>query len=295
LVSHYLMAHQEMLKRDQQRLSDLTRRINVMPLGSAALAGAGLPVDMEFVAEGLGFEEITDNSLDAVADRDYLIEFLSAASIIMMHLSRFCEDLILWATSEFDFVDLPDELCTGSSIMPQKKNPDALELTRGKTGRVYGHLMGMLTVMKGLPLAYNRDLQEDKEPLFDTVHTLAQALPLTALLVEKTAFKPEVMYRAADDSFALATDLADHLVRQGVPFRRAHAQVGAAVRHCLERGVGLTDLTAEEIQKLCPGAGENVKDALTVSASAAARDNPGGTARQRVEDAVRRALEELKK
>ena len=293
LAAHHLMAYQEMFSRDNLRLKDLAKRVDVMPLGSAALAGTGLPIDPKFVARELGFSRVSANSMDAVADRDYVIEFLAAASLAMMHLSRLSEDLILWASSEFGFVDLPDELCTGSSIMPQKKNPDVPELIRGKTGRVYGHLMGLLTVTKGLPMAYNRDLQEDKEPLFDTVETLLQVLPLAARLISRMEFRPDRMRGAADDPFVTATDLADHLVRQGVPFRQAHALVGQTVRYCLDRGLRLTDLGFDQLSELCPGVKPEVAQELKLDSSVKARTTPGGTAPSRVRAAVRKALKEL--
>jgi len=293
LAAHHLLAYQEMLARDGERLADVYKRVDIMPLGSAALAGAGLPIDMESVARELGFSKVIANSMDGVADRDYVIEFLSAAAILMMHLSRLSEDLILWASSEFGYVDLPDELCTGSSIMPQKKNPDVPELIRGKTGRVYGNLVALLTLMKGLPLAYNRDQQEDKEPLFDTVETLTQVLPIMARLVERMTFRPDRMRAAADDPFVTATDLADHLVRQGVPFRQAHALVGRTVRHCIERGLALADLSEDEIMGLCPGAVPGVKKELTLEASLAARAATGGTAPQRVQAALKKVIRQL--
>jgi len=293
LLAHHLMAYQEMLHRDGQRLADLYKRVDIMPLGSAALAGTGLNIDMKFVAAELGFKRVAANSMDMVSDRDYLIEFMAFASILMMHLSRLSEDLILWATSEFDFVDLPDELCTGSSIMPQKKNPDVPELIRGKTGRVYGHLMGLLTVMKGLPLSYNRDLQEDKEPLFDTVETLEQILPLFGRLVDRLVFKADRMRAAADDPFVTATDLADHLVKQGVPFRQAHAMVGRTVRYCLDHGLRLDTLSKEDLHRLCPDSGPGVREALTLDSSIRARTTPGGTAPRRVNAAIKKALREL--
>ncbi|MEW6264994.1 MAG: argininosuccinate lyase [Thermodesulfobacteriota bacterium] len=293
LLAHHLMAYQEMLARDVQRFKEISRRVEVMPLGSAALAGAGLPVDPRYVARLLGFRRVSANSLDAVSDRDYLIEFLAAASLLMMHLSRLCEDLILWASSEFGFMELPDELATGSSIMPQKKNPDVAELVRGKSGRVYGHLMALLTVMKGLPLAYNRDMQEDKEPLFDTAETLARILPLMARFISRLKFREDRMRAAAEDPFITATDLADHLVRQGVPFRRAHALVGETVRYCLEKGLGLTGLSEEDIIRQCPGAKPGVKKEMTVAASIAARAAVGGTSPRRVRAALRRALTDI--
>ncbi|MFH1139547.1 MAG: argininosuccinate lyase [Pseudomonadota bacterium] len=293
LLAHHLLAYQEMLARDGERLRDLRKRVDVMPLGAAALAGTGLPINMKFVSKQLGFSRITGNSMDAVADRDYLIEFLSAAAILMMHLSRMSEDLILWATSEFNFVDLPDELCTGSSIMPQKKNPDVPELIRGKTGRIYGHLMGLLTVMKGLPLAYNRDMQEDKEPLFDTVETLQRVLPLMALLISRVTFKSDRMRAAADDPFVTATDLADHLVRRGEPFRQAHAQVGRTVRYCVENGLRLDQLSVDELIRFCPRADPSVLGDLTLECSLQARVSEGGTAPKKVKAAIKKARREL--
>jgi len=293
LLAHHLLAYNEMFKRDGERLQDLYPRVNVLPLGSAALAGTGLPIDMEFVARELGFDRVTANSMDGVSDRDYILEFLSAAALMMMHLSRLSEDFILWATAEFGFIDLPDELSTGSSIMPQKKNPDVTELVRGKTGRVYGHLMGLLTVMKGLPMTYNRDLQEDKEALFDTVETLGQILPLMARFIRRLTFRPDRMRVAANDPFVTATDLADHLVKQGVPFRQAHGLVGRLVRRCLDRGMGLADLDEAEIIELCPGAKPGVKQELTLEASVGARVSLGGTSPLRVKEALAAAQAEL--
>ncbi|MBW2091535.1 MAG: argininosuccinate lyase, partial [Deltaproteobacteria bacterium] len=293
LLAHHLLAYNEMLKRDMMRIHDLFVRVDVMPLGSAALAGTGLPIDMEFVARELGFSQVVSNSLDGVSDRDYIIEFLAGAAILMMHLSRLSEDLILWATAEFGFVELPDDLCTGSSIMPQKKNPDIPELVRGKTGRVYGNLIGLLTVLKGLPLSYNRDLQEDKESLFDTVETLTQVLPLMSRLVSRLVFKADKMRAAADDPYIMATDLADQLVKQGIPFRQAHAQVGQLVRHCLDHNIGLKDLDENELVRLCPGLKPGIKKELTLEASVKARSSTGGTAPEQVKAALEKALKEL--
>jgi len=293
LLAHHLLAYNEMFKRDGERLRDLHPRVNVMPLGSAALAGTGLPIDMEFVARELGFDRIVANSMDGVSDRDYILEFVGAAALLMMHLSRLSEDFILWATAEFGFIELPDELSTGSSIMPQKKNPDLPELVRGKTGRIYGHLMGLLTMMKGLPLTYNRDFQEDKEALFDTVETLGQILPLMARFIRRLTFKADRMRAAADDPFVTATDLVDHLVKQGVPFRQAHGLVGRLVRTCLDRGLGLVDLEEAEIIALCPGARPGVKKELSLGASIQARVSPGGTAPVRVKEALAKARMEL--
>ena len=295
LLSHHLAAYQEMLSRDSRRLDEIQKRVDVMPLGSAALAGTGLPIDMKFVARELGFSKVSANSLDAVSDRDYVIEFISAGALIMMHLSRLSEDIILWSSSEFGFADLPDELATGSSIMPQKKNPDVPELIRGKTGRVYGHLLGLLTMMKGLPLAYNRDMQEDKEPLFDTVETLVQVLPLLARLVERLRFNGQRMRDAADDPFIAATDLADHLVRQGVPFRRAHSMVGQTVDFCSQTGRGLGDLTPDELARFCPEADPAILNRLGVEDVVKARTTPGGTSPQRVKAALKKALKELER
>ncbi|MEE9517235.1 MAG: argininosuccinate lyase [Candidatus Adiutricales bacterium] len=295
LLAHHLLAYNEMFKRDGQRLADLYPRVDVMPLGSAALAGTGLPIDPEFVAKELGFNQIVANSMDGVSDRDYLIEFLAASSILMMHLSRLSEELILWSTAEFGFVELPDDLTTGSSIMPQKKNPDICELIRGKTGRIYGNLMALLTVMKGMPLAYNRDFQEDKEPLFDTVETLTSALPLMTRLVSNLDFKAEKMLDAADDPVVTATDLADYLVKQGVPFRLAHEQVGLLVKHCLDNDMSLLDIDESEMARFCPDVKPGVKEVLTISASVEARISPGGTAPGNVQAALDQALKELKK
>ncbi len=295
LLAHHLLAYNEMFKRDGQRLADLYPRVDVMPLGSAALAGTGLPIDPEFVAKELGFNQIVANSMDGVSDRDYLIEFLAASSILMMHLSRLSEELILWSTAEFGFVELPDDLTTGSSIMPQKKNPDICELIRGKTGRIYGNLMALLTVMKGMPLAYNRDFQEDKEPLFDTVETLTSALPLMTRLVSNLDFKAEKMLDAADDPVVTATDLADYLVKQGVPFRLAHEQVGLLVKHCLDNDMSLLDIDESEMARFCPDVKPGVKEVLTISASVEDRISPGGTAPGNVQAALDQALKELKK
>lgn len=296
LFAHHLLAYNEMFKRDEARLTDQFKRVDVMPLGSAALAGAGLPIDMKFTAKELGFSKLSANSMDAVSDRDYLIEFVSAAAIIMMHLSRLSEDMILWATSEFGFVDLPDELCTGSSIMPQKKNPDTPELIRGKTGRVYGHLMGLLTMMKGLPMAYDRDMQEDKEPLFDTADTLLKALPLASRLVSGMSIREERMRQAADDPFITAVDLADHLVLRGVPFRQAHAQVGRAVRYCVDHELALADLTEKQLLKYCPEVDyEKIAGQLTITSSIKTKKTPGGTSPGRVNAALKKERKELEK
>ena len=256
---HHLMAYDAMFARDLERLADCRRRVNRLPLGSAALAGTPFPIDRERVARELGFEALCPNSLDAVSDRDFAIEFAAAASLVMVHLSRFAEELVLWSTPRYGFVTLADRFCTGSSIMPQKKNPDVPELVRGKSGRVVGHLMALIVLMKAQPLAYNKDNQEDKEPLFDTVDTLADTLAIVADLVAGgITVHAERMREAAREGFATATDLADHLVRRGVPFRDAHEAVARAVRHAEARGVGLEDLSLAELREFAPQAGDDV-------------------------------------
>jgi argininosuccinate lyase len=279
---HHLLAWHDMLERDVERLIDTRKRINVMPLGSAALAGTSYPLDRDWVAKELGFDGISENSLDAVSDRDFQIEFLSAASILMMHLSRMSEELVLWTSAQFDFIELPDRFCTGSSIMPQKKNPDVPELVRGKTGRVYGHLFSLLTLMKSQPLAYNKDNQEDKEPVFDAVDTLMGSLRAFADMIPAIQPKRERMREAARQGFSTATDLADYLVRRGVAFRDAHEIVGRAVRQATEQGCDLADLPLAELQALSGHIEGDVFDVLTVDGSIAARDLPGGTAPRRV-------------
>ncbi|MDC4206801.1 MAG: argininosuccinate lyase [Candidatus Manganitrophus sp.] len=251
-LAHQLLAYYEMLERDRGRLTDCLKRIDQMPLGAGALAGNSFGINREVVARALGFSEVTANSLDTVSDRDFIVEFLSAASILMMHLSRWAEDWILWASSEFRFIDLPDRFCTGSSMMPQKKNPDVLELIRGKTGRVYGSLLALLTLLKGLPLSYNRDLQEDKEPLFNTVDTVKSAVRLLADLVRQVSFRKERMLEATQEGFLLATDLADYLVPKGLPFRQAHKVAGKIVRRSLEEGRPMEGWTLAELQTFSP-------------------------------------------
>lgn len=282
LFAHHLMAYVEMFKRDKARLEDCLKRVNVLPLGAGALAGTTFPIDREYVAELLEFPAITRNSLDAVSDRDFALEFLSDASILMMHLSRFSEELILWSTSAFQFIELSDGFCTGSSIMPQKKNPDVPELVRGKTGRVYGNLMAMLTVMKSLPLAYNKDMQEDKEPLFDTIDTVKGSLKIFADMIREMRVKSENMAKAAGQGFSTATDVADYLVRKGLAFRDAHEVVGKAVAHCVEKQMDLTDLTLAEWQLFSDKIDSDIFACCTVLASVNARNIPGGTARERV-------------
>jgi argininosuccinate lyase len=286
---HHLMAWFEMLERDHGRLADCARRLNVMPLGAAALAGTTYPIDRHYAAELLGFDGPMENSLDAVSDRDFAIEFGAAASLLMMHLSRFGEELILWSSAQFAFVELSDRFCTGSSIMPQKKNPDVPELVRGKTGRVFGHLMALLTLMKGQPLAYNKDNQEDKEPLFDTVDQVKGSLRVYADMIPAITPRREKMRAAALKGFATATDLADYLVRRGVPFRDAHEAVGRAVALGVAKGCDLAQLSLPELQSFSEVIGEDVYDVLTLEGSVAARDHIGGTAPNQVRAAIARA------
>ena len=286
---HHLLAWHEMLRRDAGRLADCRERLNVLPLGAAALAGTTFPIDRERVAAELGFSGATENSLDSVSDRDFIIEFCAAASIMMMHFSRWSEELVLWMSEPFSFVDLPDRFCTGSSIMPQKKNPDVPELIRGKTGRVFGHLTATLTLMKGQPLAYNKDNQEDKEPLFDAVDTLGDTLTALIGLVPAIEAKPDNMRRAASGGFATATDLADYLVRSGVAFRDAHDIVGRTVSHAIAVGKDLHELSLDELRQFHQGIQPDVFEVLTLEGSVAARSHMGGTAPAQVRAAVARA------
>ena len=287
LFSHHLLAYVEMFKRDKARMEDCFKRVNVMPLGAGALAGTTFLIDREYVAEQLDFPTVTRNSLDSVSDRDFAIEFLAASSILMMHLSRFSEELILWSTSAFRFVELSDGFCTGSSIMPQKKNPDVPELVRGKTGRVYGNLMALLTVMKALPLAYNKDMQEDKEPLFDTIDTVKGSLKIFGDMVREMRVNATAMAKAAGQGFSTATDVADYLVRKGLPFRDAHEAVGKAVAYCVENEMDITELSLAEWQLFSPHFSDDIFSVITVEASVNARDVIGGTARRRVEAEIR--------
>jgi argininosuccinate lyase len=287
--AHHLMAYFEMLQRDSERLADARRRVNRLPLGAAALAGTSYPIKREYVAELLGFEAVCQNSLDAVSDRDFAIEFTAAAALIMTHLSRLSEELILWMSPRFGFIDIADRFCTGSSIMPQKKNPDVPELVRGKTGRVNGHLVALLTLMKSQPLAYNKDNQEDKEPLFDTVDTLTQTLRIYADMMRGIKVKPEAMRSAALQGYATATDLADYLVKKGLPFRDAHEAVALAVRHAERKGCDLADLKLDELQQFSSLIADDVFSVLTLEGSLAARNHTGGAAPQQVEAAIARA------
>jgi len=293
LLSHHLLAYFEMFNRDKQRLSDCLKRINVLPLGSGALAGTSLPIDRDFVAKELGFPEVSANSMDAVSDRDFIVEFLAACGLIQIHLSRFSEELVLWTCQEFDFVEIADRYCTGSSIMPQKKNPDMPELIRGKSGRVVGNLMTVLTVLKGLPMTYNRDLQEDKEPVFDTVDTVKQSLTVMSELLSGLSFNRETLEHATETGFMTATDLAEYLVRKNIPFRQAHSIVGKAVAFCIENTRELTDLNLEELQVFSDVIAEDVFGVLGAEGSANSRNTSGGTAITQVEKALESAEAEL--
>ena len=286
--AHHLMAYFEMLKRDAERLRDTRRRVNRLPLGAAALAGTSYPIKREMVAELLGFEGVCENSLDAVSYRDFAIEFTAAGALIMTHLSRFSEELILWMNPRVGFIDIADRFCTGSSIMPQKKNPDVPELVRGKTGRVNGHLVALLTLMKGQPLAYNKDNQEDKEPLFDTVDTLTQTLRIYADMITGIQVKPEAMRNAALQGYATATDLADYLVKKGVPFRDAHEAVALAVRFAEQRGCDLSEIDLAELQKFSPLIAQDVYQVLSLEGSLASRNHIGGTSPNQVTAAIGR-------
>ena len=290
---HHLLAWNEMLARDDSRLADCSSRMNYCPLGSAALAGTTYNIDRHMTAKALGFQAPTENSLDSVSDRDFAIEFTSAAAITMMHLSRMAEEIIIWTSAQFDFVDLPDRFCTGSSIMPQKKNPDVPELIRGKAGRVQGHLVALITLMKGQPLAYNKDNQEDKEPVFDAVRTMHDSLLAFADLIPAMSAKPASMRRAASLGHPTATDLADYLVRKGVAFRDAHEIVGTAVGIAESQGVDVAELSLETLQSLSTDITENVFEVLTLEGSVAARDHIGGTAPKQVLGAAKRARDAL--
>jgi argininosuccinate lyase len=290
---HHMMAWFEMLERDHGRLQDCRARLNFSPLGAAALAGTSYPIEREYTAQLLGFTAATRNSLDSVSDRDFAIELAAAASLIMTHLSRFSEELVLWTSSQFDFVDLPDRFCTGSSIMPQKKNPDVPELVRGKTGRVNGHLVALLTLMKSQPLAYNKDNQEDKEPLFDLIDTVRDCLKAYADMVPAIRPKKESLYNAALKGYATATDLADYLVRQGIAFRDAHEIVGKSVAYGIAQKKDLSALSLQELQQFSPVIAQDVFAVLTLEGSVQARNHVGGTAPQQVRAAVAKRRDEL--
>ena len=285
-LAHHLMAYFQMFSRDLERLADCQKRVNVLPLGAGALAGTTFPLDREQVARELGFSSVSLNSMDAVSDRDFVLEFLGAASIIMMHFSRFCEELIFWSSQEVQFIEIDDAYSTGSSIMPQKKNPDVAELIRGKTGRVYGNLMAMLTIMKGLPLAYNKDMQEDKERLFDTVDTLKKCLLVFTPMLVTMQVNKEKMLEASKGGFTNATDLADYLVKKGLPFRDAHEVVGKLVAYCLSNTKNLDDLTLEEFQGFSPLIKEDVYEAISVFTCVEKRQVTGGPAPEQVKKAI---------
>ena len=294
-LAHHLMAYVQMFSRDEQRLCQVRERVDVMPLGAGALAGSGYPVDPSFVAKLLGFSGVASNSMDAVSDRDFAIEFTFAASMILLHLSRWSEELILWSSEAFGFVELADAYCTGSSMMPQKKNPDVLELIRGKAGSLYGDLQSLLVLMKGLPLTYQRDMQEDKVPLFHAVDSVKACLSVFSPLLESIRFRADRMREEAERGFLNATDLADYLVRKGVPFRRAHGIAGKAVRYCLNRGKGLEDLNVSEWKTLAPEVEPSVQRSLRLEQVVEARNVPGGTARRQVRKQIRQARGEVQK
>jgi argininosuccinate lyase len=291
--AHHLMAYYEMTLRDAQRFAECRTRVNQLPLGAAALAGTTFPIDRELVARELGFDAVCNNSLDAVSDRDFAIEFCAAAALLMMHLSRLSEELILWMSPRFGFIQLADRFCTGSSIMPQKKNPDVPELVRGKTGRINGHLVALLTLMKAQPLAYNKDNQEDKEPLFDTVDTVMATLRIYADLLTGIEVDRDAMRAAAEQGFATATDLADYLVRKGLPFREAHEAVARAVRLAVEKGVDLSDLSLDELRQFSTLVDKDALDKLSLNGALAARNHSGGTAPSQVRQAIASARKTL--
>tara|TARA_B100002049_G_scaffold46845_1_gene32782 strand:+ start:86 stop:1465 length:1380 start_codon:yes stop_codon:yes gene_type:complete len=294
LLSHHLLAYVEMMLRDKERFLDAYKRINVMPLGSAALAGTNFPIDRKITAKLLGFPEISHNSMDAVADRDFAAEFCSASALTMMHLSRFCEEVVIWNSSEFKFIELSDSFTTGSSIMPQKKNPDAAELIRGKSGRVFGNLVSLLTLMKGLPLAYNKDLQEDKEPLFDTAETVKVCLTIFTDMMKSAKFIPIAQKELEASGFLTATDLADYLVLKGVPFREAHELTGKTVAFCLEKEKTLTDLSLAQLRKISKRFDEEVFDHIALQNSVDRKNIYGGTAKNQVRAQITRLTKKLK-
>ncbi|WP_018084522.1 argininosuccinate lyase [Desulfurispora thermophila] len=292
-LAHHLLAYVQMFRRDLDRLADCRRRVNVLPLGAGALAGTTFPIQPELVARQLGFGALAENSLDAVSDRDFAVEFTAAAALIMVHLSRFCEEIVLWSSGEFAFVELDDAFSTGSSMMPQKKNPDAAELIRGKAGRVFGDLQALLVMLKGLPLAYNKDMQEDKEALFDAVDTVKKCLLVFTPMVGSLRFRKENMARAARGGFTNATDLADYLVGKGVPFREAHEMVGKTVLYCLQQGKALEELVLEEMRQFCPPVEQDVYQALDIANCVARRVTLNGPAPSAVRAAIERARRAL--
>jgi len=293
-LSHHLLAYIEMFHRDKDRFSDSLKRIDIMPLGSAALAGTNFPIDRNYVAKLLGFPSISKNSMDSVSDRDFIIEFCAAASILMMHLSRFCEEIVLWSSSEFGFIELSDSFSTGSSIMPQKKNPDAAELIRAKSGRIYGNLMALLTLMKSLPMAYNKDLQEDKEPLFDTVDTVKICLDVFCSIIKTSKFKKISKKNINSSGFLTATDVADYLVLQDIPFRDAHEITGKTVAYCLEKGKNLEQLTLKELSKISSQFNSKVFEYISLENSVDRKNVYGGTARNQIKKQIHRWQKILK-
>ncbi len=288
LFAHHLLAYVAMLRRDGERFADCRRRTAVLPLGAGALAGTSFRIDRELVARLLGFAAVSTNSMDAVSDRDFAVEFLAAAALLGIHFSRFAEDLVLWSSQEFGFVDLPDAFATGSSIMPQKKNPDVAELIRAKSGRLYGNLMSLLTTLKGLPMTYNRDLQEDKEPVFDTIDTITSSLSVLNVMLPELGIRSERMQQAATSGFTLATELADYLSSKGLPFRDAHAVVGKIVRHCIEHHLGLEDLSLAQLRSFSPAFAADVRRWLSADAAVRRRKATGGTAPKNVRKELRR-------
>lgn len=292
-LAHHLLAYFWMLERDKDRLKDGYKRVNKCPLGTGALAGTSLPIKREYVANSLGFSDITENSVDTVSDRDYIIEFLCACSILMMHLSRFCEDIILWSSPNFDFAEFEEGFATGSSLMPHKKNPDVVELIRGKTGKVYGALFSLLTTMKAIPLSYNRDMQEDKTPLFETVHLTEDCLTVFAQLIKNVKFNIPKMREKAEEGFFAAADLAEYLVEKGVPFRRAHQKVGRLVRWCQENKKNFADLTLSQYKKFCPSFEEDVKERINLEVCVNNKLSPGGTGKKSVDEQIKLAREKL--
>lgn len=294
LLSHHLLAYIHMLNRDHDRLRDCLKRVNILPLGSCAMAGTSLPIDREYVADVLGFDGIAENSIDAVSDRDFVIEFLSNTSILMMHLSRFAEELVLWSTEEFGFITISDAFTTGSSIMPQKKNPDVAELIRGKTGRVYGDLLSLLTTMKGLPLSYNRDLQEDKEPLFDAIDTVKATLGVLREMIPAISFNQDRMYQSASRGYTTATDIAEYLVKKGIPFRQAHEITGRIVLYCLKREKDLNELDIKEFKEFSDLIDNDIYSVLTPEGSIRNKLSYGSTSRKEVMRQIRKLKARLK-
>jgi argininosuccinate lyase len=294
LLSHHLMAYAQMFERDRERFTDALKRINILPLGACALAGTSLPIDRAYVAELLEFDGVSENSIDSVSDRDAVIEFLSCSSLMMMHISRIAEELILWSSEEFSFIEISDAYTTGSSIMPQKKNPDVAELMRGKTGRVFGNLVSLLTLMKGLPLSYNRDMQEDKEPLFDTCDTVKATLNILTEMLGGITFKREKMEKSAGAAFSTATDIAEYLVRCGMPFRKAHELTGKIVRYAIDKGKTLTELTPEEYSFHSPLIGSDIYGCIDATASVKAKNSFGGTSPEMVKGQIARFKKRLR-